>query len=341
MAYYSPEDVAKVREVDLLSFLQVTDPKELIRCDGGEYCTRTHDSLKISNGKWFWWSRGIGGASALDYLVKVKGMEFTAAVETVLSTRLEAVIVPPVFVSAQKKKRIYDRLFLPSHTFLCRRAKMYLLNRGIDETVIDDSIRRKMVAEVVKDGAVLFLGYDEKGTVKHACSRATDGSSGKKDMAGSDKRYAFKLATNEANPTVRVFESAIDLLSYATMLKMVGRDYRMENLISLSGIYLPRGKVEETKIPLPLEHYLATRPNTERICLYLDNDYAGHRGADALQIRLGSRYEVRYLPPPVGKDYNDYLLKKTEGPSKGMGGERDGGLCHGKQMLRSCETQEK
>ena len=30
------------------------------------YCTAEHDSLKISNGKWYWWSRGFGGYSALD-----------------------------------------------------------------------------------------------------------------------------------------------------------------------------------------------------------------------------------------------------------------------------------
>ena len=127
-------------------------------------------------------------------------------------------------------------------------------------------------------------------------------------MAGSDKRYAFKIATNDENLTVRVFESAIDLLSFATMLKDIGKDYRTENLISLSGIYLPKKKIEESTIPMPLEHYLATHPNTKKICLYLDNDFAGQRGADALQVILGGKYEVRYIPPPEGKDYNDYLM---------------------------------
>ena len=31
-----------------------------------------------------------------------------------------------------------------------------------------------------------------------------------------------------------------------------------------------------------------------------------------MQIILGGRYEVRYLPPPVGKDYNDYLMTKKQ-----------------------------
>ncbi|MGM9684478.1 MAG: toprim domain-containing protein [Eubacteriales bacterium] len=307
MPYLSQETIAKAREVDLFSYLKATNPNELVKCDGNEYCTRTHDSLKISNGKWFWWSRGIGGTSALDYLVKVCGVDFVSAVEAVLGKAVEI----PSFVLPEKKKS-YERLYVPRHSFSCTHAKNYLLDRGIDEAIVDECIGQKMIAENSKNGAVLFLGYDEKGVLKHCCSRATDGSSGKKDMAGSDKRYAFGLATNDENLTVRVFESAIDLLSYATMLKELGKDYRTENLISLSGIYLPKDQIEETKIPMPLEHYLATHPNTKKISLYLDNDFAGRRGADALQVILGGKYEVRFIPPPAGKDYNDYLMTKKQ-----------------------------
>ena len=68
--YVTPDVVEQARKVDLLSYFQATAPNELVRCGAEEYCTREHDSLKISHGKWYWWSRGIGGASALDYLVK-------------------------------------------------------------------------------------------------------------------------------------------------------------------------------------------------------------------------------------------------------------------------------
>ena len=70
--YVTPDVVELARKVDLRSYLQATAPNELVRCGAEEYCTREHDSLKISHGKWYWWSRGIGGASALDYLVKVE-----------------------------------------------------------------------------------------------------------------------------------------------------------------------------------------------------------------------------------------------------------------------------
>ena len=90
--------------------------------------------------------------------------------------------------------------------------------------------------------------------------------------------------------------------AYVTVLKTIGKDYRRENLISLSGIYLPKKRIEESKVPYPLEQYLLSHPQTEHICLYLDNDFAGKRGAEALEIILGKQYEVRYIPPPVCDD---------------------------------------
>ena len=68
MPYVSKEQLTAAREVDLLTYLRCFEPQELVHISGSTYATRTHDSLKISNGKWFWWSRGIGGRNALDYL---------------------------------------------------------------------------------------------------------------------------------------------------------------------------------------------------------------------------------------------------------------------------------
>ncbi len=70
--------------MDLLSYLQRYKPSSLKRVVGIVYRTKEHDSLKISNGKLYWWSRGIGGISALDYLIKVRDYGFVEAVETVV-----------------------------------------------------------------------------------------------------------------------------------------------------------------------------------------------------------------------------------------------------------------
>ncbi|MFR4560725.1 MAG: topoisomerase, partial [Flavonifractor plautii] len=63
MPYYTKEQIQQARQVDLLTYLQCHDPGELVHVSGGTYCTKSHDSLKISNGKWCWWSHNIGGST--------------------------------------------------------------------------------------------------------------------------------------------------------------------------------------------------------------------------------------------------------------------------------------
>lgn len=92
MAYYTKEQIEQARQIDLLTYLQRYEPTELIHIRGDTYCTREHDSLKISNGKWYWWSRGFGGASALDYLMKVRGLiEFPAPEKTAEELKQEEI----------------------------------------------------------------------------------------------------------------------------------------------------------------------------------------------------------------------------------------------------------
>ena len=69
-----PDELERIRQIDLLTYLREFEPGNLQKVKGttNVYCTVDHDSLKISNGKWFWWSQGIGGYSALDYLIKVR-----------------------------------------------------------------------------------------------------------------------------------------------------------------------------------------------------------------------------------------------------------------------------
>jgi hypothetical protein len=78
-SYIAPDEIARLREVDLVTYLQTCNPDELVRASAREYKTKTHDSLRISNGKWYWHSRGIGGYSALDYLMALHNMSFIEA----------------------------------------------------------------------------------------------------------------------------------------------------------------------------------------------------------------------------------------------------------------------
>lgn len=81
---YSKEQIDRAMSVDLLSYLEAYEPGNLRHLGRNSFCTREHDSLKISNGKWYWFSRGIGGYNALDYLMKVRGFSFVEAMQQLI-----------------------------------------------------------------------------------------------------------------------------------------------------------------------------------------------------------------------------------------------------------------
>lgn len=73
MGSLTHNDIVQARQMDLLTYLRSSEPGELVHVSGETYALRSHDSLRISNGMWYWFSHGIGGKSALDYLIKVQG----------------------------------------------------------------------------------------------------------------------------------------------------------------------------------------------------------------------------------------------------------------------------
>lgn len=96
--YIPPDLLEKAKQVDLLTFLKNYYPNELVRETRTQYATRTHSSLKISNGFWHWCSVGIGGRNAVDYLEKVMGMKFPDSAQFVLD-KLQ--IKTPIFEEKQ------------------------------------------------------------------------------------------------------------------------------------------------------------------------------------------------------------------------------------------------
>lgn len=303
MGYVTPEQITQAKELDLLTYLQRFDPHQLVHVGGNTYCTREHDSLKISNGKWNWFSRGIGGKTALDYLIKVQGFSFTQAVEALAGQNFSPL---PHVSQTQPKKQEPRVLSLPQPSRCATHAVSYLHGRGIDYDLIDYCIQTGRVYESQKYHNVVFVGRDLKGQPRYAALRGTVGDF-KGEAPGSDKRYSFCIAENPSANSVHLFESAIDLLSYATLLKMKGRDWRQDALLSLAGVFKQK---KEFVIPLALSQYLKDRPGTNTLYLHLDNDEVGREAAVGIMEGLGDKYTVLDRPPPCGKDVNDLLQRK-------------------------------
>lgn len=102
---------------------------------------------------------------------------------------------------------------------------------------------------------MLFVGFDKSEKARYCAIRSTVGNF-KIDATGSDKHYSFKLFSREPKNTLHLFESAIDLLSYATLLKRKKNDWRSENLLSLAGVYQPQKDIQQSKVPVALKQYL-------------------------------------------------------------------------------------
>ena len=152
---------------------------------------------------------------------------------------------------------------------------------------------------------------DADGKPRYANQRGI-GSDFIGDANGSDKHYSFGIPAATASDTLHLFESAVDLLSYGTLQKLDGKDWRGENLLSLAGVYKPRAKIEESSLPAALVWYLAEHPHIRRVVLRLDNDATGRIAAETIKALLPRKYAVTVdiQPPPQGKDYNDCLCMR-------------------------------
>ncbi len=307
MAHYTEEQIRQARSIDLFTYLQTYEPTELIHVSGDTWCTREHDSLKVSGatGKWMWWSRGFGGTSALDYLIKVRGMQFPDAMK-----RLTEGAMAPVFYEAKQagENAVAERkqLILPDKADSSKAVIRYLTGRGIDGDIVRECIREGLIYESLPYHNAVFVGYDETGNAAYACYRGTSDKRFMGDASGSCKTYSFRVEGTGSR--IHVFESAIDLLSFATIMQMKTGRWRAETMVSLGGVYAPSLNRPINKTPAALANALQNHPEVNTVVLHLDNDDAGRGAAEAITRQLSERYVVRNEPSPVGKDINDYLM---------------------------------
>lgn len=301
MPYIAPEVVQEAKRMDLLTYLKNYEPFELVHFSGNTYTTKTHDSLKISNGKWMWWSRGIGGRSALDYLIKVRDYTFLEAVQTIAG---QAAITPPVSLPAEKTTE--KKLLLPKPNRYQTQAVSYLNRRGIDTDIIRFCLQRGIVYESENYHNAVFVGMDKGGKPRYAALRGI-GTDFIGDANGSDKNYSFSIPAEGSSATVHLFESAIDLLSYATLTLGRGWDWQKDSLLSLAGVYQTKRK---NVVPIALSRYLQEHPNIHTLQLHLDNDEVGRGAAAGIMGGLHDRYKVLDQPPTSGKDVNELLQRK-------------------------------
>ena len=296
------EQIQQARDIDLLSYLQAHAPHSIRRSGLNEYCLREHDSLKISNGLWHWWSKGVGGRGALDFLIKVENMDFVDAVEHLTGgsilpplsqkTNLEKPRAPPKLLKLPDPNRNNDRVYA------------YLRGRGIGKELLYRCLRAGLLYESAYTHRCVFVGKD--GDVpKFACERGTK-DDWKKDVSGSDKRFSFHLppAGNGQNE-LAVYEGPVDVLAHHEICRL--------KHTSWDGYRLSLGGTS----PIALTSFLERHPQITKLYLCLDNDEPGHIATKRIIEELSrderfSHLRIAVAPTSVGKDYGETLEKMQQ-----------------------------
>lgn len=191
--------------------------------------------------------------------------------------------------------------------------------RGIDQEILDYCVQTGRIYESRNKGHsnVVFVGFDKDGKARFGCLRGISEARFHGDLSGSDKHFSFALPACVENPAVHLCECAIDVMSYATLCKLDGIDWRRHNLLSLAGVYQPKKKMEESKLPVALTRFLDDHPHVKTVYLHLDNDTAGRLAAKAIMAVMPEGYRVENKPPPRGKDVNDFLCHRLGIPIRG------------------------
>ena len=304
------DQISRAREIDLLSYLSAYEPNELIHDGPGRYTTATHGSLVISNGKWNWNGGGVAGVSALDYLVRVRGMGFVSAVETLTGERAESA---RSYQSAEASRPELERptFYPPRPLKYPNGAVGYLQKRGIHPDVINHCLREGILyesryynlrSELHNAPICVFAGKDENGEIKFAAQRGINADL-KRDKSGSDKRFGFCIpAVFGHGRHVAVFEAPVDAMSHASLQRRQGWNWGGHRL-SLGGTS-----------DVALISFLERNPQIRRVILHLDNDKAGISAARKIKVTLAADDRFHHIrvsvnPPRGAKDYNELLFQ--------------------------------
>ncbi|MDR1703378.1 MAG: DUF3991 and toprim domain-containing protein [Clostridiales bacterium] len=302
---YTKEQIAQANSINLIDYaaahgyqLESGGRKSLhVKHSGGLY-------LFTDSNKYYHHSTDSTGGP-IDFIMQFENMGFVQAVKHLIGVQPNIGNYTPQLTAVKKDK---GAMTLPDKARNYKRVYWYLCTaRGIEPEIVSRLMKEKKIYQQAGRGNCVFVGYDEKGTPRYCSKRGTSlDKPYKGDEDNSDKSYPFSM--EGVSNRLYVMESAIDVMSHASLFKLRGLDYTQDHRISL-GCLSDRA----------LEWYLSQHPEIKQIIFGLDNDADG-RGPDGLPCNHGQevarklceRYEKRgydtAIQTPEAKDFNEDLV---------------------------------
>ncbi|MFI3238752.1 MAG: DUF3991 and TOPRIM domain-containing protein [Lachnospiraceae bacterium] len=247
----------------------------------------------------------------LDFAKEYLGLDFKAAVETILGCKAydytQHVVTP-------MEKVPKEPLVLPPKDKNFNRVIAYLTEtRGINKDIVYQMIKEDKVyqSRVEKNGKIYtncaFVGFDEQKEAKYCALRShAKGYNFRQDVTGSDKTYGFTMEGTSRR--VYAFEAPIDAMSHATLCELNGIAWREDHRVS-----------EGCLSDKALERYLQLHPELLEIVFCYDNDMEGrladgtpHNHGQEMAVKMAQKYaKLGYdvmIQTPNTNDFNSDLM---------------------------------
>lgn len=305
MSEFIPKEVvAELRKIDLFTYMKNYRPDELIKNGNTDYYLKYHDSVHIDDKGWYRWSDHTYGKNAIDYLTIVEGYSFIDACKILLDATKQSI---PVKYTLKKHSGNFR---LPERDINNDLVINYLTNeRMIDKDIVNFFIKNNQIYQDKAYKNAVFVGYDN-GVAKYAFKRSIKHNF-KGEAMGSNKAHSFSY-TNKESKSLRVFEAAIDMLSYMTIQKLNGFDFRNDNFLSIAGASNQINAKQEADLPIALKTFLSKNKQIDTIYFHLDNDEVGIGSTRKMIEILGRDYYCFDFKPTDFKDVNEELKHKMK-----------------------------
>lgn len=287
---------------------------------GKNYKLQEMDSLIIFNDRtWYRYSQNIGG-SQIDFVMKFGNCTTMKEVFEYFGLSKEENKHIKIRLENKKEnlKKDEKKFILPERSRTCTFLVKYLHNyRCLPMDVIKYFLNLGLMYEEREHHNIVFLGRDIENRVRCATTRGImdmyeKGVKYRGDISGSDKNYGVNII-NKNSKELRVFEAAIDCMSY----------------IALSGDYTSNKLSLGMTSDKPLVQLLKDYSHIKKIIFSLDNDKAGRKaifgepeekneqGIVIKKSIIGyidkykkQGYETSVSFPEYGKDYNECLIEQ-------------------------------
>ena len=174
MAHLEEDIIERAKNTDMIALLESEEGFSFKSTYGErEFKCIEHNSLVVNGNRrrWYWNSRQVGGNNAIDYLVKIRGMNFRDAVLHLVGDREQTAYTPirnAVTENVSVSKPV--RFVLPEQAHFPDGRRNYsniiaYLNkgRGIDMNIINTLIASGKIYQGVQYNGLHIVGYNDEG----------------------------------------------------------------------------------------------------------------------------------------------------------------------------------